>query len=214
MVRNRAPSATRQILIDAAFEEIHEKGFQGASLDDILARTGVTKGALYHHFPNKLALGYAVVEEKLGQALTQSFLLPVQGSTDPITTLTRTIRGMAAGMSDESVCLGCPIANLAQEMSPVDEGFRTRIDGLYSLWRSAVADLLERGKAGGTVRRDVDAAAAAAFVVSAVAGSRVVGKSARDRKVIAGCLDELCGYLETLRAPAPGRRNRASASRV
>jgi len=61
--RTRAPEVTRQKLLSAAFEEIYRSGFQAASLDRILAKAGVTKGALYHHFIDKAALGYAVVDE-------------------------------------------------------------------------------------------------------------------------------------------------------
>ncbi len=48
----RDPDATRQALLLAAFEEMHCQGFRSSSLDNILAKTGVTKGALYHHFPS------------------------------------------------------------------------------------------------------------------------------------------------------------------
>lgn len=44
-------------------------GFQAASLNNILAKTGLTKGALYHHFPDKDRLGYAVIEEVIRDSL-------------------------------------------------------------------------------------------------------------------------------------------------
>ena len=53
----------RRELLEAAFAEFHLHGFQAASLDAIVARAGVTKGALYHHFPDKSALGHAVIDE-------------------------------------------------------------------------------------------------------------------------------------------------------
>ena len=59
----RDPQRTRERLLQAAFREVYHSGFQGAGLDTILASTGVTKGALYHHFGSKEALGYAIVEE-------------------------------------------------------------------------------------------------------------------------------------------------------
>src|ERR1700727_474847 len=61
--RLRDPERTRERLLQAASREIYRSGFQSASLGTILASAGVTKGALYHHFKNKEALGYAVVEE-------------------------------------------------------------------------------------------------------------------------------------------------------
>jgi len=61
--RLRDPERTRDRLLRAASREIYRLGFQSASLDTILASARVTKGALYYHFKNKEALGYAVVEE-------------------------------------------------------------------------------------------------------------------------------------------------------
>ena len=62
-LRTRAPEATRERLVAAAFQQIHRHGYQGAGLDTILASAGVTKGALYHHFANKKELYQAVVED-------------------------------------------------------------------------------------------------------------------------------------------------------
>jgi TetR/AcrR family transcriptional repressor of nem operon len=63
MVEPRDPVRTRQRLLQAAFQEVYHTGFQGSDLETILDGAGVTKGALYHHFENKEALGYAVVDE-------------------------------------------------------------------------------------------------------------------------------------------------------
>ena len=49
--------------MQAAFREIHKFRVRGTDLGTILRTAGVTKGAMYHHFENKQALGYAVVEE-------------------------------------------------------------------------------------------------------------------------------------------------------
>ena len=61
--RKRVPDITRSKILEAAYQEIHVQGFQSASMSEILLKAGVTKGALYHHFENKMALGYAVVDE-------------------------------------------------------------------------------------------------------------------------------------------------------
>ena len=65
----KQPDITRDRILDAAFQEIHKYGFQAASLSNILDRTGLTKGALYHHFPDKDRLGHAVIEEVIREAL-------------------------------------------------------------------------------------------------------------------------------------------------
>lgn len=76
--RTRAPDETRRKILLAAFAEIHRHGFRATSLDTIAARAGVTKGALYHHFPEKAALGHAVVEEVVREPLLAAYLEPLR----------------------------------------------------------------------------------------------------------------------------------------
>ena len=86
--RRRQPDVTRERLLQAGFKEIYRRGFQGASLDTILDQAGVTKGALYHHFPDKAALGYAVVDEVIRDLLLQRWLGVLQAEAgDPVTAL-------------------------------------------------------------------------------------------------------------------------------
>jgi len=86
--RKRQPDVTRERLLQAGFNEIYRRGFQGASLDTILNQAGVTKGALYHHFPDKAALGYAVVDEVVRGLLLQRWLGVLQAEPgDPLTAL-------------------------------------------------------------------------------------------------------------------------------
>jgi len=68
---SRDPERTRELLLQAAFQEMCRSGFRSADLDAILAAAGVTKGALYYHFDNKKALGYAVVDEVIASNLRQ-----------------------------------------------------------------------------------------------------------------------------------------------
>jgi hypothetical protein len=90
--------------------------------------------------------------------------------------------------------------NLAQEMSPLDRGFRTRFDAMYDRWRQTVASALARGPRARTVRSDVDVAGAATLVVVGQIGIWATGKHSRNaqRKIDAG--EALCASLETLRA--------------
>lgn len=82
-IRQRCPESTRQRLLDAAHREMYEHGFQAASLERILADTGLTKGALYHHFGTKQALGVAVVEEVIGARLRREWIEPVLHAPRP-----------------------------------------------------------------------------------------------------------------------------------
>ncbi|HWN19642.1 MAG TPA: TetR/AcrR family transcriptional regulator [Gemmatimonadales bacterium] len=218
--RFRDPGATRDKLLQAAFEEIYRRGFQAASLDTILAKAGVTKGALYHHFPDKAALGYAVVDEVVKGLLLKRWGVLAPSTGNPVSALQEILRGRAAGLTTREVELGCPLNNLAQEMSPLDQRFRQGVNATFDIWTGAVAKELERGQAEGTVRKDLDARKVAAFVVASIEGSFGLAKGAQNAAMLRSNLEVLSSFLESLRPtskehekkrtkPARTRRRRA-----
>lgn len=190
---------TRGKILASAFHEIHRNGFQAASLSPILERSGVTKGALYHHFPNKQSLGYAVVDELIKATVLRIWLRPLEECSDPIDGLKRLIGSVGKNFSKEDVFLGCPLNNLCQEMSPIDEGFRQRINQIYELWREGFARALRSGQTNGKVNTNIDPMSCATFIVAALAGCRSLAKNAQSREVLTVCGQNLIRYLDTLR---------------
>lgn len=201
--RAREPDVTRGKLLAAAFEEIYRHGFQAASLDRILAGAGVTKGALYHHFPDKAALGYAVVEEIVTGPVLKVYLDRLEESPDPLAALQDVLRRRADDFAAGGVELGCPLNNLAQEMSPLDERFRRRVAQVLEAWTAGYVRALERAKVLGVVRRDVNPDQVAAFIVAAVEGSFGMAKNAKSVATLRSNLEMLVTFLDTLR---PARR--------
>jgi AcrR family transcriptional regulator len=198
--RLRQPDVTRGKLLQAAFLEIYRHGFQAASLDAILAGAGVTKGALYHHFPSKAALGHAVVSEVITGFLVErwSGTLP-ERPADPLSALQDVFRHRAAEASPSEAELGCPLNNIAQEMSPLDAEFRRLIDAAYERWVELFAGALEAGRQAGTVRPDADPGRVATLLVSAIEGSYSLAKGQGDLTVLQSNLGMLVDYLEGLR---------------
>lgn len=194
----RNPDATRARLLEAGFHEIHRKGFRAASLDSILEGTEVSKGALYHHFPNKQALGLAIVDEVIREFILDRWVRPLEGSRDPVSTLIQVMEEAASQITEDQAEVGCPLNNLIQEMSSVDPVFREHLEAVAGVWLKGIADAFREGQRHGTVRKDVDCDAAAAFVVAAMEGAIGLLKLTRDRKQMRRALDELTGYLRNL----------------
>jgi AcrR family transcriptional regulator len=198
----RDPDLTRDKILRAAFAEFYRNGFQGGSLNQIVDAAGTTKGALFHHFTGgKQQLGYAVVDEIIEPLLLARWLDPLAGSTDPLTDLQAAFRRFVKEDVDSGTWVqGCPLNNLAQEMSPLDEGFRSRIDRLYTVWRKGVATALAQGIEAGTVRQTVVPKAVASMVVAGQMGIWGTGKSSQNKTVMRQAADALCDYLESLRS--------------
>jgi len=194
---NRQSDQTRRRLLDAAFAEIHRHGFQAASLAKILADTGLTKGALYHHFPDKKSLGLAVVDEIIGKRLAEQYVEPFATAEHPVQALLRVLREKA-GQSEDSLKLGCPLNNLMQEMSPVDEAFRIRLRRILVAWQGAFEAALVHAQTAGELRREVDCRAAAMFIVAAWEGCVGIAKNLQSAEGFADCMAQLQDYVASL----------------
>src|SRR6202050_357171 len=204
--RLRNPGRTRERLLQAAARWLYRSGCQSASLDTILASAGVTKGALYHHFKNKEALGYAVVEEVISPDVRVTWVRPLQSLKDPIDALIDIVQGIS--VRTKVVCGGCQLNNLAQEMSPLDAGFRKRLEIIFDTWRDAAASVLREGQIRGSVRRDVEPTDAAGLLIAMVEGYGSLGKNAQDPKVIKAGIKNIVGWLRSLRPRANRKRVR------
>ncbi len=202
MNTTRDPDETRRTLLEAAAKEIYEVGFRSASVDRILGSTGVTKGALYHHFKGKSELGYAVVDELLAHDVLERWVKPLAKKGDPIEVLKATIRAQAACVvADGNHAKGCPLNNLSVEMSQIDEGFRTRIELVFRLWRDAFANILRRGQQQGTLRVDFDPERTALFLLSSLEGIASMAKNSPASEIDLSALELLYDYIDRFRQP-------------
>ncbi len=199
MVIKRDPDKTRDAILAAAFDEIHAQGFRSASIDNILRRTGVTKGALYHHFPNKAALGYAVVEEVIGPWAADMMAPLDDPQLNPLDTLLQIGVEQSALDTHGSPMLGCPVNNLVHEMSALDEGFRERLNAIMLDWRARIGRALARGQRDGIVRAGINADDAAAFALAAYEGCIGLAKSSRDAELFESCSRGMVAFVNGLR---------------
>lgn len=194
----RDPEGTRKATLRAAFWEIYRQGYEGASLDKILSELSLTKGALYHHFRNKKALGLAVLDEIIGGVVLEPWLRACAAVDVPVEACTTAFRAQVAEYEDVILSLGCPLNNLAQEMSAIDEDFREQVRATYRKWRGALAGLIARGQSCGRVRPDVDPERAAAFIVAATEGVIGSAKISKSKELLEAGLEGIESYVRGL----------------
>ena len=123
---------------------------------------------------------------------------------DPIDALIGAVRRIP--VRPEDVRGGCQLNNLAQEMSPLDAGFRKRLAIIFDAWREAVASVLREGQSQGSVRRDVEPADAAGLLIAMVEGYGSLAKNAQDPKVMKAGIRNIVNWLQSLRTPGNHKR--------
>lgn len=190
---------TRERILQRMFHDIHRNGFQGLRADKVIADLEVTKGALYHYFPNKQAIGVAVIEEIIRPGYLGFYRELDQFTGNPLDKLQAHLHELAARATDEEIGLGCPLNNLVQEMSPLDEDFRVRMKSIIDIIHHTVAAALRRGQTMGHVRREVTPEAIAQFFFAGIEGAYSTAKVRRDAAAFRSNMDILSRYLDSLR---------------
>lgn len=198
MVTTRNPENTRTRILTAAFKEMHRHGYQGLRIDAVLKETGLKKGALYHHFSSKQALGYAVLEELIQKRITELWITPLANFEDPIAGIKSTFKDVGETWGDKFFSLGCPLNNLAQEMSPIDDGFRAAIESFMSQWQETLIKTLAKGQDDGLINKNIDLSGTARFIITVIEGAFGQAKIYQDKEEFFNCGRQLNRYLDTL----------------
>lgn len=194
----RDPEKTRACILDAAFKEIYHHGFHATSVDDIVAKTGMTKGAFFSHFHTKNELGYVLVDEILREMTLDRWIRPLAAYKDPVQGIIIRFKKIIESTPDEHMGLGCPLNNLAQEMSAVDPVFREKLLGVLKLWIDETERYLKKAQADGYLKPNVNTRQVAEFVVTVEEGALAMAKNLRDRKLYWSLYESLKRYLESL----------------
>ena len=135
----------------------------------------------------------------------------MQETPDPLLTIATEFERGVEVLRRQRPLLGCPLNNLAQEMNPLDEGFRIRTQAVFSMWRATFTEALERGKRLGVVRPEVDVSDAAQALVAQIEGTLSLSRNSQDADDLTVGARGLRRYLESMRADDGAPRSRKGA---
>lgn len=198
VVRTRDLEASRKEILSAAFLLVFARGFQGVSVDDIVEKTKLTKGAFYHQFPSKLDLGYALVEEVISPMIIERWIQPLESFENPISGILQQLKRNIGDVESADLKRGCPLNNLVQEMAPVDPGFGKRLNTALNLWIGELEKHLERGKKAGLIKSSVRPRDVANFVVMAHEGFYGMIKGVDDPQLFNSLYRSLRLYFDSI----------------
>jgi len=188
--RTNDPEGLRRRVLDVAEESFQARGYHASSLGNLMAAAGVTGGALHHHFPTKKALALAVIEERVAAAVEATWIAPVRAAPSAREGIRAVFEAVAAELEQQGYVRGCPLNNLAHELSLADDEFRAALASIFAGWRRAIADKMRADQqAGGEGGIDPDRFAVLA--VATYSGAMSMAKTAQDAGVLRECLKGL-----------------------
>lgn len=164
-------AATREQILDAALRVFSRKGYSAATLQDVAAEAGLTRGAVYWHFKGKVELYTALVGERFARA-NEVFAEALSPRYSPLESIERLLtRSLEYLEEDPEYRAVLSISLFKTELTPeLEPGFQQKVASMRRLV-DAVADLVRKGIAAGDIDRATDPRAAALAAVSLVNGA-------------------------------------------
>jgi TetR/AcrR family transcriptional regulator, transcriptional repressor for nem operon len=204
-VRTREGRSTRDAIIAAASRLMHVNGYHGTSLDDVLRESGVGKGNFYYYFKSKEELGHAILEG-IVDSFVKKTLDSCFGDRERLPLLRiRCFLDRLVEIHRKANCVGgCALGNLAAELSDVHEGFRVRLNDVFSAWRERLAETLREAAERDELSPDCEPDSVAHFLLASLEGAILMTKLTKDINVMERCVGELHRYLR-LCEPVPAR---------
>jgi AcrR family transcriptional regulator len=158
--------ATRASILQTAAEVFAERGYSDTTLAELIARSGLTKGAFYFHFASKEQLALAVLEEKQRQWLefVRHRALDKPRAIDQLLALGPAL--IRLHRQDPSAYSAQRLSRDLARVPDLAGPIRAQMRG----WIDLVAGLISQAQRDGDLPAHLDAAALAAILVAATDG--------------------------------------------
>lgn len=173
----------RDRLISAAKDLLWETGYEQMSPGDVLRRSGIGQGSLYHHFDGKLALALAALDAMVAEE---------KAAIDAVFAAEKSPRQRIADYlgRERQALRGCRLGRLANETAMETPAFRAAVADYLGHVEMRLAEAVREGHEAGTVDRTFDPQEAGALFLAAIEGGYVLARAhwddARMRRALAG----------------------------
>lgn len=203
-LNDQSSETTRGRIVEAARDLFFRQGYTATGIAQILKSAEANSGSLYYFFPSKEDLLVAVLE-KYRLMLKPSVLQPAFDRTDdPVERLFAVLEGYRVLLRATDFELGCPIGNLALEVSNNQTEARRLIVQNFKDWCSAIRQLIE--DAADRFPGEIEPAALATHVLATMEGSVMLARAYRSFEPFDQAINQLRDYFKRL--TREGRRRK------
>ncbi len=184
-------------LLQTAMELMYVRGYNAVGVQEICTHAGVKKGSFYHFFPSKRDLLLEVIDIYGHQV--QAVWEEVMRSDDPPLERLQHLFEIACNFyglgRDREQLYGCPLGNLALELSNQDAVIRQKLHETFSAWTATVERLLQEAILSSHLR-SVDTAILAETLIAYFEGAMVLAKTQNDPAVVSRLAQRVVLFVE------------------
>ena len=180
---------TKERILEESLKLFQRKGMGGTSLSDILAATGLKKGALYFHFTSKEEIALLALERARSELL--GFLDSSLTGQTPAARLDNHFSALLEMHRKLCFAGGCIFGNVALEMADSNDRIASIVCGVFDEWTERIRGTVEAGVSEGVFRSDLSAADMALHVVAATEGAIMLARLQKSDAPLTVCFSAL-----------------------
>ncbi|WP_421379693.1 TetR/AcrR family transcriptional regulator [Bacillus salacetis] len=162
----------------------HSKGYENTKLAEILSETGIGKGQFYHYFKSKRDLGEAVIDHLISEMKEELFDGILDQVLPPKVKIQKMLDKILVLQLEHEGKRGCPIGNLAIELSEHDPLFREKLALFFEQWEKKVHQILNEMKQNGEFASGLNTLKKARMMIATIEGGILLMKNKQDIDVL------------------------------
>ncbi|WP_339626240.1 TetR/AcrR family transcriptional regulator [uncultured Maribacter sp.] len=166
--------ATMQRMQTTGLELFYAKGYYNTSVDDILKKLELSKGAFYYHFDSKEDFFVQIIQNLLARKVYSSLIEPIEGHENPLNLITNCFDEAMETAVHNEMDFGCILSNFLTEFNGKNEVIMYHLNEIVTVWEVNLISALQKGKFNGYLDRHVDCEAVATFLMSSYFGVRTL----------------------------------------
>lgn len=166
--------ATMQRMQTTGLELFYSQGYYNTSIDDILKRLDLSKGAFYYHFDSKEDFFVQIIQNLLARKIYSTLIEPIEGHENPLTLITKCFDDAMETAVHNEMDYGFILSNFLSEFNGKNEVIMKHLNEIVTVWEVNLVTTLQKGKFNGFLDRHVDCEAAATFLMSSYFGVRTL----------------------------------------
>jgi len=166
--------ATMQRLQTTGLEMFYAQGYYETSVDDILKKLKLSKGAFYYHFDSKEDFFIQVIQNLLARKIYSTLIEPIEGHENPLVLITKCFDDAMETAVHNEMDYGCILSNFLSEFNGKNDAIKRHLNEIVTVWEVNLVNTLQKGKFNGYLDRHVDCEAAATFLISSYFGVRTL----------------------------------------
>jgi TetR/AcrR family transcriptional repressor of nem operon len=208
-----AESSTRERLLEAAIGLSLEKGFGDTTVAEVCERAELTKGAFFHYFNDKEAMGKAVLEQWIADGNANYGCAPFWKLADPLERVYGYI-DFTAELTRTGPC-GCLVGIYSQELWQSQPELRSDCEAAFTAWAEGLAQLFDEAKARHAPKASFDPRGLAYHFIAVFEGGLILARAYRRPDVVGEQLEHFKRYVKSLfEAELTGMKRRKEARRA